>query len=311
MFKEILLAIWLSFLSSSAFAVCTDPLTILNSASTTVNMSVSQNTADSGCMYNITPNQGGAPISATNGWYSNLLQGNAVLSATNGAYFNLLLGNTAVGIGQQLSTASIPVVLPAAQITTLTPPTTVTANPGNTPNTTPWLFTVNQGGNSAKVQAGSSAATGDQALTVADPNVLAALNTATPAGTNRIGYVSDDPCTQKTKINAAFAGSGGTIQLVAPSGTTQVYVCSIVSVGASASVQNLIGGTGAACVTANEEAIIGSTTAASGMSFAANAGFSYGGGHGTVARTTTAGNGVCLLQSGTVAVAGNITYVQQ
>lgn len=36
------------------------------------------------------------------------------------------VGGSAISIGQQLSAASLPVVLPAAQITTLTPPTTVT-----------------------------------------------------------------------------------------------------------------------------------------------------------------------------------------
>lgn len=122
--------------------------------------------------------------------------------------------------------------------------------------------------------------------------------------------VTADPCTLGTKTNVAIATSSGTVQLVAPSGSTQVYVCSIVTVGATASVQNLVGGTGATCTTGTPVAAIGSTTAASGMSFAANGGFTYGGGAGTVARTTTAGHGLCLIQSGTAAIAGNITYVQ-
>ena len=53
---------------------------------------------------------------------------------------------------------------------------TWTVQPGNTANTTPWLFSVNQGGNTAKVQAGNAAAAADVALTVTDPNVLAAVN---------------------------------------------------------------------------------------------------------------------------------------
>jgi hypothetical protein len=52
-------------------------------------------------------------------------------------------------LGQALAAASVPVVLTASQITTLTPPTTVattqsgtwTVQPGNTANTTPWLVT--------------------------------------------------------------------------------------------------------------------------------------------------------------------------
>jgi hypothetical protein len=54
-------------------------------------------------------------------------------------------GNTSVAsidtkipaLGQALAAASVPVVLPAAQITTLTPPTTITANQGSN-NATPW-----------------------------------------------------------------------------------------------------------------------------------------------------------------------------
>jgi hypothetical protein len=49
-------------------------------------------------------------------------------------------------LGQQLSAASIPVVLPAAQITTLTPPTTVTANGAANVTATDCSSTVTSGG---------------------------------------------------------------------------------------------------------------------------------------------------------------------
>ena len=120
-----------------------------------------------------------------------------------------------------------------------------------------------------------------------------------------------DICTFAAKKFAPISTSSGNAQIVAPSGSTKVYICSIVTVGATASVQNIIEGTGAACTTANEAAIIGSTTAANGMSFAANGGFSYGNGGAEVGATATAGNGVCLLQSGTAAIAGIMGYVQQ
>jgi hypothetical protein len=51
--------------------------------------------------------------------------GSAALWADIGA-----VGGSALSLGQQLSAASIPVVLPAAQITTLTPPTSVGLNAG-------------------------------------------------------------------------------------------------------------------------------------------------------------------------------------
>lgn len=133
----------------------------------------------------------------------------------------------------------------------------------------------------------------------------------TPAGTFRIGYVSDDPCTQKLKLNAPIATSSGNLQLVAGVAAQKVYVCSVFIVGASAFVGSIIEGTGAACTTANEAAVIGSTTAASGGSFSANGGWVEGNGGAEIGVTATAANGICLLQSGTVALSGNVTYVQQ
>jgi hypothetical protein len=132
-----------------------------------------------------------------------------------------------------------------------------------------------------------------------------------PAGTFVIGFTSNDPCTQATKVNIAFGNSAGNTQLVAPSGVLQVYVCSFSVIAAAAATINLVGGTGATCTTGTPVAAIGSTTAANGMSLAANGGLTFGNGGASVARTTTAGHGLCLIQSGTTALAGNITYVQQ
>jgi len=133
----------------------------------------------------------------------------------------------------------------------------------------------------------------------------------TQAVTVPIGGVTNDPCQYSTKTNAAIATSSGTVQLVAPSGSTQVYVCSVSLIAAATAVVNLVGGTGATCTTGTPVAALGSTTAASGMSLAANGGLTFGNGGATVVRTTTAGHGLCLIQSGTTALAGNITYVQQ
>lgn len=126
-----------------------------------------------------------------------------------------------------------------------------------------------------------------------------------------VSVSTSDPCTSAAKTNVAISTATGTTQLVAPSGSTQVYICSIFTIGATASIQNLVGGTGATCTTGTPVAIAGSTTAANGMSFAANGGFTFGNGGGTVMRTTTAGHGVCLIQSATAQISGNITYVQQ
>lgn len=123
--------------------------------------------------------------------------------------------------------------------------------------------------------------------------------------------VTADPCSLNTKVNFTISTTAGTLQLVAPSGSTQVYICSLFTVGATASIQNIVGGTGSTCTTGTPVAIAGSTTAANGMSFAANGGFTFGNGGGTILRTTTAGHGVCLIQSATAQISGGGTYVQQ
>ncbi len=137
-----------------------------------------------------------------------------------------------------------------------------------------------------------------------------AVQNANAAGTNRIGYTSDDPCTQKTKTNAAFTtASGGPVSIVALSGSTVIYICSISAIADTAIKLSFIDGTGGSCASA-QHAIWGSTTAANGMSLAANGGFAMGNGGGSVGVTTSA-SAFCLLQSGTSLIAGNITYVQQ
>lgn len=146
---------------------------------------------------------------------------------------------------------------------------------------------------------GSALALGSTTASASIPVVISSNQTAA------------DPCMFQLKKNAAIATSSITTQVVAPSGSTKVYICSLVTVGATAAAESIIEGTGATCTTSNEAAIIGSTTAANGMSFAANNGFAYGAGMGMVGVTATAGNGVCLLQSTGAAVAGNITFVQQ
>src|ERR1019366_5216188 len=60
---------------------------------------------------------------------------------------------------------------------------------------------------------------------------------------------SADPCASTTKTNFTISTTSGTVQLVAPSGSTQVYICSLITIGATASIQNLVGGTASGCTT--------------------------------------------------------------
>jgi hypothetical protein len=102
---------------------------------------------------------------------------------------------------------------------TNTPPVsqsgTWTVQPGNTANTTPWLASISQGGNTAVVKAGNTAAAADLAVVVSDPTLQAIANAPTPAGTNLIGKVGIDQTTPGTtngvQVNAALPAGTNTI----------------------------------------------------------------------------------------------------
>jgi hypothetical protein len=68
-----------------------------------------------------------------------------------------------------------------------------------------------------------------------------------------------------------------------------------------------IEGTGATCGTGTA-GMAGGTTAASGYNFLANGSMAQGTGFGTVLRTITAGDSVCLVTSATVQLSGQVDY---
>lgn len=164
---------------------------------------------------------------------------------------------------------------------------------------------------------------GNEKATTANPatidtgatgNLINAINASIPAGGNTIGNVnvlSSDPCLGAAKTNFPLSSATSNTQVVGGVSSKKVYICSISLIVAGAVVVNFIEGTGAACLASNEAAVIGSTTAANGLSLTTNGGLTLGNGAGTVAVTATAANGICILQSGTTSLAGNVTYVQQ
>jgi hypothetical protein len=96
---------------------------------------------------------GGSVTQGTTPWVDNITQWASVTLGAATAWGTAPTGNVPgvnaniLGpLGQQLSAASIPVVLPAAQITTLTPPTTVTANGAANVTATDCSGTVASGG---------------------------------------------------------------------------------------------------------------------------------------------------------------------
>ena len=123
-----------------------------------------------------------------------------------------------------------------------------------------------------------------------------------------------DPCENATKTNSPFSSASGTFAIVTGVSAKKIYVCSITAVVPSAVAFSLAEGSSATCGTSAQAAVMGvatSGTASQGMSFAANGGLALGNGSSTVASTATNANYLCIFQSGTAQIAGNVSYVQQ
>ena len=138
---------------------------------------------------------------------------------------------------------------------------------------------------------------------------------AVPPGTNTIGFTSTDPCAQLTKKNIAFStGSTGT-QLISGTTNKNTYICSLSVIASAAANFSLVAGSGSSvCTGGTPIALIGSTTAASGMALPANGGITLGSGAGSIANDVAAvaqSYNICIGINGSATLAGNLTYVQQ
>lgn len=108
---------------------------------------------------------------------------------------------TIVGpLGQALAAASIPIVLTAAQLTTLTPPTTITANQGTPTN---WLFNMAQFG-------GSAVTLGQQLAAASIPVILPSATITTLTPPSNTGYSTSANQTSQITQETAIAGGVGT-----------------------------------------------------------------------------------------------------
>lgn len=119
-----------------------------------------------------------------------------------------------------------------------------------------------------------------------------------------------DPCMFQAKSNLAIATNATSLtQVLAASGSTTVYICSLSLIAGGATTFTLSGGTGTNCATTNT-VIIGATPVANSLSFAANGGLTLGNGGGTIAKSSSSQE-LCAINGSGQYVSGNLTYVQQ
>lgn len=140
------------------------------------------------------------------------------------------------------------------------------------------------------------------------------IDQTTPGTTNGVqlpsSQISADPCSLGNKTNVAISNnSTSSVQLVALSGSTTIYVCSLALISASANTLALTTGTGTACASSTA-AVLGSATVANSLSLTANGGLTLGNGAGTVAKGASSSE-LCMLLGTAAYVSGNLTYVQQ
>lgn len=114
-----------------------------------------------------------------------------------------------------------------------------------------------------------------------------------------------DPCDGVLATTVPISITADTVVISAVA-STKNYICNITIVAGAAEIVSITEGTGSTCAS-GEVAIVGSTTDANGMSFAANGGF--------VNTKTISGIGTnvdtCLNVSGSNRVAGFLTYVHE
>lgn len=130
------------------------------------------------------------------------------------------VGGTTIGIGQQVAGASLPVVLPASQITTLTPLSSVTATINGTPtvslgSASPPFNLVQVAGSAISTGHGTAAGsirvelptdgTGGLATvtTVTTVAAVTAITNALPTGSNIIGVVGINPAANTVSLGSA------------------------------------------------------------------------------------------------------------
>lgn len=118
-----------------------------------------------------------------------------------------------------------------------------------------------------------------------------------------------DPCQSIAKISVPINQATSTT-LVSGSPGRKNYICGIAVVSPDAEKLSVIEGTTGVCA-ASPLALIGASTAASGLSLATNSVLPFGNGGATVAVGSNTNFDVCLLQSGSGRVGGVLIYVQQ
>ncbi len=158
--------------------------------------------------------------------------------------------------------------------------------------------------------------TGSLRVTLADASAVnvSAINGVTPlmgagatgTGSLRVTLATGDPCAGAKTVQVI--NQTADTQLFVGTASSRTYICHFSVVTATLQNLALVSGTGVICGT-SVGPVLGGTTAATGWNFVANGGIVLGSGVGTVGKSDTDADNICMLQSGAGQVSGVITYV--
>jgi hypothetical protein len=211
---------------------------------------------------------------------------------------------TIVGpLGQALAAASVPVILPAATITALTPPTSVGVN--NFPATQP----ISAASGAIQPGAGLDGAFVTEGTKADAPATLPASTTAASgislwkAIANALNSLLSAATTPLDNTSVPISiSTSATTQLVALSGSTQVRITSFDVVAGGTGTFQLVYGTGTNCGT-SQNPLTGA------YPLTAQAGIAKGSGIGTILKAP-AGQAVCAVTVGAVQYSGSLSEQQ-
>lgn len=120
---------------------------------------------------------------------------------------------------------------------------------------------------------------------------------------------SADPCLAGAKTTAAFSQTS-VANIITASASNKNYICSIlINANGGAEIFNVVEDDTSGCGSPTA-ALVGSTTAANGVSVAQLSGWSASGGGGTLLAGLATNRYTCITQSGSNRISGYITYVQ-
>ena len=172
-------------------------------------------------------------------------------------------------------------------------------------------FTANSGRLPVLADINNGSATATDAATQSAGTSSVALVESFGLKYNGAAYarVVGDPCELNSAVYVLINQTAGT-KLVTGTSSKKIYICAIQLITATAQNIALVEGTGTVCAT-GPAGVMGGSTAATGWNFAANGGLAMGNGASSIAAEATNADDLCLLQSGSGQVSGNVKYVVQ